>query len=319
MVDRRVEVHKGTPEHALACWKHTVGLPEGFPHLNPLTGHELDPESKLYIGPMHEEVVEEIFDRVSGPSNVIFFKPGHGCTTLSRYVFNSLRQECVSRKLIPVRLAIEEMPTPPDALESGLIESEALRELQIQLLSNRWERPIGAENYRILRITLPSFPPEPIDREQADAFFDQTSQTELRVSLQVDLSSPLAYQNGDLYSQQLSNFGRAVRNFCSRLPSQPPLVSEMYFASKEAWGIFNSKRQLEADETEYPSYKAADIFAILSRHYRSNRDSSLACVIGSHLLGPHVSEDKPLVEIMRDFEQEILKRVGSPGEFYQLR
>lgn len=319
MVDRRAGLRQDTPEYALACWKHTVGLPENFPRLNPLTDQELDPESKLYIGPMHEEVVEEIFDKVSGPSNVMFVKPGHGCTTLFRYVFNSLQQECVRRRLIPVRLAIEDKP-PLDTLDYDFIESEALRELHEKFLSNRWRKIIGAKSYESLITSLLSFSTEVIAREQIDDIFNQISQTGLRVSLQVDLSSPLAYQNEDLYLQQLRNFGKAVRGFCNRVPSQPLLVSEMYFASREAWRIFNSERQLEAaDETEYPPYNAVDIFAILSRHYIPIRNPSLACVIDSQLLSPYVSEDRPLVEIIRDFEQEILRRVGSPGESYQLK
>src|SRR6266542_4058622 len=76
-------------------WKLAVRVPEAFPALEPLSDEELDYEKKFYAGPDHDKNINEILLRARAPRTRVIVARGHGCTTLSRFVFKRVREKAV--------------------------------------------------------------------------------------------------------------------------------------------------------------------------------------------------------------------------------
>ena len=124
-------------------WKHAWGLNRSFPHLTELSDEELD--AKFYVAPHRQQflglasassqaaigqrslaptldmlgaeivdarrnpLIREIGRRARTRLVAVLVRPGHGCTTLSRYVSKDFRKSCVERGLIPIRIALDDV------------------------------------------------------------------------------------------------------------------------------------------------------------------------------------------------------------------
>ena len=74
----------------------------------------------------------------------VFVNPGHGCTTLSRYIFNEVRKNSVERGIIPVRIALNDFQQeqPMRALEEMM-----RREIVLNLISQPWDQFLDPREY----------------------------------------------------------------------------------------------------------------------------------------------------------------------------
>jgi hypothetical protein len=133
-------------------WKRAVGLPSAFPEL-PFIG-EADWAERFYRGPKHKEKIEDILDVASSPLLAVIVKKGHGASTLSRYVFHEISQESVRRRLLPVRLSLDdflrarESEGDPGYREIEQWLDEGLRQGIVQsLVQHQWDRVLGKRPY----------------------------------------------------------------------------------------------------------------------------------------------------------------------------
>ena len=108
----------GDPK-AFTLWREAVGFEEDFPKLCPL--HEPAPARdrfgretptqdsvKFFLNQMHREKLMDIRESLAGRSLVVTTAPGHGATTLARFLYLEAEKDAVVRKAIPVLTSLEE-------------------------------------------------------------------------------------------------------------------------------------------------------------------------------------------------------------------
>jgi hypothetical protein len=337
-------------------WKKAVGLPEEFPKLKPLNDDDLEPAKKFYIGLAQREVIEEILDRALAPRVAVTVACGRGCSTLCAYVYKETRRNSVRRRLIPVRFNLDDLDDidtskfniagnqhPPPPLE--ILEATMRREIVRCLVNDPWERVLGNRPYAALigAVGSPynSFQEHLMMLRAAvghvgdvlswdeirrlsdklglavDSLLAELSQTyQVRVSLQIDFSSRVLYEDKTRYSRLVGNLIRAIKRLHELdgrkpKPTLPAVLYEMYFASPEMYDNIFGDWQVPRDLVEFPVYRKADVYAILSYHYPPQgvqgnpRSEALSAVIDSTLLAMSVDKKQSLDDIVDDFEKTL--------------
>lgn len=319
------------PERKYAHWKSAVGLPEKFPKLRPLEGKELDPESRtseLHFALPHYEAVGQIMDSVSGQLPVaVLVRQGQGCTTLSRFVFGKVRKEGTKRGLVSTHLELSD--TEPRSVEETVRRAlvydwvvnqnmgwrnelgnpdvvAILSLVQTAILGNYWDEasvnsagPFGRATADLLKDTLLGRPI--VDLLKSGFFRDR------KVSLQVDLSSPTAYEDSDDYEEDVQSLQKRVRKLSEQVPNR---ITEMYFVIPDGFQALQRGWNREYQVIEYPEYSSSDIFAMLSRRYQP-RDGALATVVNPSLLK---ASNQPINQTVQEFSKRLLERLAQSDD-----
>ncbi len=353
---------RSTSRYIFQQWKKAVGLPLDFPTLRPLADTELDLAQKFYAGFAHQARIEEILDRAAAPLAVVLVNRGHGCTTLSRYVFQETRKTSIRTRLIPIRLTLDDMYTERQPLQA--LEKAMRRGIVERLIWQSWDRVLdpgayaallgavgligvsfeehliqldaalrgtnGSPNWDEVKCLAPRLA-APIDTLLADL----SQLHSIQVSLQMDLSSSVAYKNPNTYEEMLAGVQKTLKQLHERdsrkhIPTFPAVLNELYFVSPQGYKTLNFTLQrpytIIEDPIEYPSYRQVDMFAILSYHYPPQgqngipRSEVLASVVDPSLLDGLVRPGMPLVESVRLFEERLLAQMsGWETVTYQLK
>ncbi len=117
-------------EERFEDWRTAVGLELGFPRLGPLM-HPWPPRDVLgreqatrdsrrfhlsakpaeadQLEPDQREVAEEAYQSLGLARVTIRTAPGHGATTLSRWIYDHAAQEAISRRMVPVLVSLEQL------------------------------------------------------------------------------------------------------------------------------------------------------------------------------------------------------------------
>jgi transcriptional regulator with XRE-family HTH domain len=91
-------------------WKRANNLRDEFPNLLPLSDDDLDPSRKLYLGLPHIEKINELLARSGGTEPVfVRMSRGHGCSTLSRFIYRWVRRRAQARQRLPIYLALDKL------------------------------------------------------------------------------------------------------------------------------------------------------------------------------------------------------------------
>lgn len=88
-------------------WLETVGFAKGFPRLRAFEPSA--DSSKFFLTELHQNQVDEISESLGNAAIAIVTAPGHGATTLARYLFERAREESIIRRAIPVWVSIEDL------------------------------------------------------------------------------------------------------------------------------------------------------------------------------------------------------------------
>ena len=110
---------QGDPR-AFTLWREAVGFEAGFPRLRPLRkpapawdrfGHETPTRDsvKFFLNQMHREKLMNIRESLAGRSVVVTTAPGHGATTLARFLYLEAEKDAVVRKAIPIFVSLEQV------------------------------------------------------------------------------------------------------------------------------------------------------------------------------------------------------------------
>ncbi len=106
-------------EELFGDWRIAVGFAREFPRLGPLMhpwperntlGQEqmTRDSRRFFLGKEQREVAREVYESL-GSSRVVRTAPGHGATTLARWVHDQAAQEAISRRMIPVLVSLEQI------------------------------------------------------------------------------------------------------------------------------------------------------------------------------------------------------------------
>ncbi len=109
----------GKAEELFGDWRIAVGFEREFPRLGPLMHpwperNSLGQEQmtrdsmRFFLGKEQREVAREVYESL-GSSRVVRTAPGHGATTLARWVHDQAAQEAISRRMIPVLVSLEQI------------------------------------------------------------------------------------------------------------------------------------------------------------------------------------------------------------------
>jgi transcriptional regulator with XRE-family HTH domain len=251
---------------------------------------------------------------------------------------------------IDAKIATDRSPARP----LGILEETMRREIVRCLVDDPWERVLGnrpyaaligaggfaytsagefdyirvQEHLRMLRAAVGEAGEVPNWDEVRhlsdklalgiDSLLAELSQTyQIRISLQVDMSSKVLYEDEDKYEVMALTLARAMKALYERDARQPPtlpaVLNEMYLLSPEAYELLNATWARSYEVVEFPWYRQVDVFAILSYHYAPRtksgvqRSNALSAVIDSALLEGIVGSGVPLMETIKLFEQRLLK------------
>ena len=133
------DLPQGDPK-AFALWREAVGFEDGFPRLRALRepaprrdrfGHETPTRdsAKFFLNQMHREKLMDIRESLAGRSLVVTTAPGHGATTLARYLYLEAEKDAVVRKAIPVFTSLEDMLPEHDYTKLAQMEFDLLSDL----------------------------------------------------------------------------------------------------------------------------------------------------------------------------------------------
>ncbi len=106
-------------EELFEDWRIAVGLGGGFPRLKSLMHPwaERDPldrprpnqdSRRFFLSEEQREVARVVYESL-GSSRAVRTAPGHGATTLARWVHEHASEEAVSRRMIPVLVSLEQL------------------------------------------------------------------------------------------------------------------------------------------------------------------------------------------------------------------
>ena len=133
-------------DYNFSRWKQAVGLPQSFPKLSVLTESELHPEIGMYVGYGHKQAVDAILDSMANPRVAVLVNPGHGSSTLSRYIAKESTAIAVRMARIPVRLTVDDFEdAQPDYFD---VVMEKIRDAAVRnLVLLPWERVLTIARY----------------------------------------------------------------------------------------------------------------------------------------------------------------------------
>lgn len=342
-------------DYKFRLFKRASGLTgpgEAFPALRALTEQELNPDVKLYLNEPHEATYNEIRERARSPLVAVLVTPGHGCTTLARYVYKMSRADAVATGLLPVQLALSDIDPkqPANSLE------ELIRHQSVNLLVNQpWEHvmqdrsygdllgvtgtfadverkrqelrglvALGQKvNWREVRRVAPRLVPERFVTLLAQLARDHG----IRATLQTDLSSREQHDPTstaeEAYVEKIENLKRAVKGLHERdataaNPTLPSVLYEMYFVSAAGLQLLLNGWRREYSIVDYPHYGRMDFFSILSFHYPQRlepgqrKQEALVSILEPDALD-YEFERFPLERLAEMLERDLIETTADPG------
>jgi hypothetical protein len=127
-------------------WKGVVGLPQSFPALFMMTDVELDPDLGFYEGFSHKPVIKAVLESVTNARIAVLCDIGHGCTTLSRYVFKRSVEDAVRTRTISIRLSVDDFDVEePNYVET--VYAKCRDAIVTSLILAPWQRPLRQPMY----------------------------------------------------------------------------------------------------------------------------------------------------------------------------
>lgn len=151
MIDR---LTPGSAEYKFAHWKSAVGLPPEFPQLRPLSDTDFDKGEFVHFALPHLEVAGNVLDSLSAPRQLVYFEPGHGCTTLAQWVMRNALRDALRRNFVPAFVSLNDLAFTTDPTQA--FEETLRTQIAYDFINYNWDRAIGEQEYAgILNADIP--------------------------------------------------------------------------------------------------------------------------------------------------------------------
>jgi hypothetical protein len=321
-------------------WKLVVGLPKHFPELRLFPDEDL--EDKTFLGPRTDKI-EDIDLTIGVPLSYVIVEKGHGASTLCRYVFRRVENDSLKRKIIPIRIDLDEYWKSLDMKLDlvGIIKKGII----YHLASEPWEKALfPPEYYNIINAydkkdlfkhkaeiwtlvaeqsvdwdkvhQLCPFFAESIDRI-LNALLEKFS---LKTVLFFDIPFDAEVPEGESRDQYVTTLMGYVKDLYEmhRIPEGG--LSEIYFLTRNDLELINAVWSRKGNQVEYGAWAYNEIFAILSRHYIPLRtfggryygkqaSNLLGIVLSDKFVELVWSRNKTLHQIVDDMKKLIIERL----------
>lgn len=296
-------------------FKRANRLPVDWPALRQLSDEELYTGRNYYnrtgFDSQWAKQIELILDQARRPSQMVLTAPGHGCSTLSRWIAARLANKAIRWGLIPARIALEDLPEfDPEA--KAYYEHQIRLQIVEVFLRFAWGPRLPTENRDIL---LGENPREILMQMSLATLSELVVAADARLVLVIDYSSPLVRENFNRYLIALGQFRQAIDEIGKTLDQGS--ISHMNFANTRIADTLRSfeQRPGEIVVTSQPSFRDYDLFDVLALHtfggplYKATAE--LDKILQRSSLNGLGKPDLPVAIAMEELKNRLILAAGS--------
>jgi hypothetical protein len=317
-------------------WLHIHQLEREFPRLRPLSPGDF--ETVLYQRAEHEIGVNQVATAILGsPLTLAEFAPGHGITTMFRAVRTTLASAFESSRRL--QIAVDLANYDADSLFETLWEN-IHQDIFRELVSNNWHARLYGQRrqafQKLFDVTGYATFPDYINAMQRSVDEDGVGLSTLKsfryeasveslVKLFSALFEQLAVETlfmvdipSDADEETILPLMSEIKAFSDRVAFNkgfPPAAwSEAYFGTADALNTVQGTWERDYHRVVVPPYNPAELYAILTKHYRSKRDDSLIAILSAYYLDDVWSASEPMTHIMDELRRSLRQRLDCPRD-----